>query len=151
MSAFFSARGCVLVVGGAPGAGFYRVQGLRSGSGKTPVLISGIQYTDTDVILPVTTLESFKVLYSFGEGFGNFAVTGTLLLGPSGKTPDCIKDLTSWFKNRRTANNDSPVNVSAPGGVAYKVFFNGLGISGADPAYHTLTFSLQGVIAEPSS
>jgi len=128
----------------------YKVDGMPTGQDTNPILISGVSIQDDDITLPVITLESTRVLYTFGANFGEVMVNGLILLGNStGGGGESFSKVVEFFKSKRVSSSKSSVNVSGPKGTSWKVFLTGLMIRESDPQFNIQPFSLMGKIAEP--
>lgn len=136
---------------GSNSLGIYKVDGLDTGQGTNPILISGVSVQDDDITLPVITLESTRVLYTFGANFGEVMINGLILLGAAGKEGqgESFSKVVKFFKEKRVSSSKSSVNVSGPAGISWKVFLTGLMIRESDPQFNIQPFSLMGKIAEP--
>lgn len=149
MSNFFPARGCVYAIGGAQ-RGFYRFGDL-SGSAQSPILITGSNLSVVDSYQPVATIQDFKVIYSFGSGFGGATVTGEVLLGEAGSGGgDGFSKVVSFFKGNRLSVKRTPVPLSLPGGESYMIYIVGLQVWQPDPEFHVQPFAFSGIVAEPN-
>ncbi len=150
MTNYLCARGSV--VNGLPknSAGVYSVDGLESKKGQYPLLITGISYDKKDMILPVTCLNGVKVLYSFGEGFGQVVVRGQILLGPQagGGSTSHLQGLIDWFQSKRVSKSRTPVKLSILRSGAVRAYLNSLQIAEADPQFHIQQFAMGGVLVE---
>jgi hypothetical protein len=147
---FLSARGCIfLVPATGSGKGFYSLQPSIASSADSPVFIQGVTLNDNDLIAPVKTLDNMKVIYTFGQDFGNVTIQGEILLGPDSSKAGGVAALVEWFTTNRVSKSKSAVSVSLPGRVAYKFYPYGLGIGAVDPEHHIQAFAITGVIAEP--
>lgn len=138
---------------GAGGAnGFYRVTGLNTDANTNPILITGVDVRDLDIVMPVVTLENSKILYTFGSNFGELTVNGSILMGKGGGNVMSLSlnTVIQFFqKNRSSQPNSKAVTVTGPG-KAWNVFFTGLIILNADPQFNIQPFSLVGNVAEPN-
>jgi hypothetical protein len=153
-SFFVPGKGCVYSPSGASGGGWYKLDGLAAGgaggAGGGPVLILGAQLTDADLVNPVTALGNIKILYVFGQKFGEVQILGSVLCGPSGSNGGAFGQVTSFFEAHRVSNSESPVNLSIPGGKSYKIYVTGLGLAQPDAELHIQPFMIYGLIANPS-
>ena len=149
MSNFFPARGCVYTVGGG-GGGFYKFGGL-AGSAKSPILLTGTNLSVVDSYQPVATVQDFKVLYTFGSGFGSAAVSGEVLLGEAGGGGGGgFGTVVSFFNGNRLSAKKSPVPLSIQGGGSFNIYVVGLQVGQPDPEYNVQPFSFNGIVAEPN-
>jgi len=147
MTRLLSSRGCVYCVsrGGGGGGGAYAIAGLATG-GCPPILITGVQMRDQDLVAPVTTLRQTKVLYVFGQAFGSVSVLGTALLGPTGLGQ--MERVVSFVRQSRVSNSMGPVNVSFPGGTV-AAYLVGMTLMPADAEFGIQPFSLECTTASP--
>lgn len=145
---FQAAKGCVYVPTNEGGGGAYSLSGLSRGGNNSPILILGASLTDIDVVLPVTTLNKLKILYTFGEGFGNVSVNGIILLG-SGGGGSSLSSVTSWFSGKRVSSGQSTADLSFPGG-AYRLYVTGFGLGDPDPQFNIQPFMIYGLVASPA-
>jgi hypothetical protein len=112
------------------------------------VLISGVQTNEQDLILPVVTLDNFRILYTFGEDFGGFNIVGVALLGSAGGPGEALGDVVAWFAENRVTRKKEAISVSLGGGGSYQVFVSGLSIAEADTEFHIQPFIITGRIAK---
>jgi hypothetical protein len=150
-NSYFGARGCVYVVPGqgSGNAGLYKIDGFPAADPDAPVLLQSVEITDNDIVMPVATMNNFKVVYTFGQDFGNLVIGGEILLGPTGDLAGGLKNLINWFNVNRVSVLLAPVSVSLPGGAAYKAYVQGLQIGRVDPELCTVPFGISAIIAEP--
>jgi hypothetical protein len=149
---YLASRGCVFVVpspGQGGGVGLYAIKGFPQSSAQAPILIQGVEINDTDIVMPVATLNNFKVLYSFGQDIGNAAIFGEVLLGPGGSSAQGLTSVLSWFQSNRVSKSSQPVSLSTPGNNTYKVYITGLFIGRADAELNIQPFAVSGIIAQP--
>ena len=144
---FASSRGCVYAPNSRGGQGSYAVEGLDRGSAESPILILGADLKDSDIVLPVSTLNGIKIIYTFGEAWGDATILGLALLGSGDSS---LKRLTSWFKGKRSSAGESAqtVNLSTPGG-PYKLYIHAFGLAQPDEKFNTQPFMIYGKIANP--
>lgn len=150
MNNYLCARGSV--INGLPknGAGIYAVSGLESKKGQYPLLITGISFDKQDLLLPVACLNNVKVLYSFGEGFGQVVIRGQILLGPQagGGSTSHVQGLIDWFQSKRVSKSRTPVKLSVLRSGAVRAYLNSLQIAEADSQFHIQQFAMGGVLVE---
>lgn len=152
MNSIFPARGCIYAhnTGGGGGTGFYALNPPIGGSASSPILLLGAALNDDDIVLPKSTLDNLKILYSFGQGFGQVQINGMALLGSvtdgAGKG---FADAVNYFQKHRVSSSKKPIQLSLPGKVAYSVSLTGLAVGQTDPQFHTQQFMFGGVIAGP--
>jgi hypothetical protein len=149
---FISSRGCVYVVKGPRGAGNvngYKLSGFPTGS-KYPIILTNASVTDSDLILPAATLNNHKIIYTFGEDFGNIQINGAVFLGPVGEATEGLSPVISYFqKNGVARNSGKPVSLSMPGRGKFKMYLQTLQIMQANAQLNMHEFMLTGVKAEP--
>lgn len=154
MSFFVPGKGCVYSPTGGSGGGWYKLDGLEGGggggAGSGPVLLLGAQLTDSDLVYPVTALGNVKILYTFGQRFGDAQITGAVLCGPAGTGGGKFGKVISFFESKRVSVSQTPVNLSVPGGKSYRIYLTGLGLAEPDPELHVQPFVLYGLVAQPS-
>jgi len=136
-------------VSGKKGEAFYKVEGLATGQKENPILITGVTSRDKDIVMPVTTLENTKVLYTFGADFGEVTVTGVILLGSANNKSDSLGKLVNFFQEKRVSKSSKSVKVTGPAGVSWAVFLTSLTIGDVDPTFNIQTFALTGSVAQP--
>jgi len=146
-------RGCVYQFtpsgsAGGGGSSIIKVSPPISSYGSSPVLLVGVQTSEQDLVLPVVTLDNFKLLYTFGEDFGAFNIIGTALLGSVGGNGDALGKVIKWFSANRVTRKKNPIQVSMGGGGSYKVYVTGLNIAEADAEYHIQPFVINCIIAK---
>ena len=154
MASFEFARGCVYRFdqsgsgGGGSGSSIIKMSPAITSDAESPVLTTGVQINDQDLVLPVVTLDGARILYSFGPAFGSFNIIGTALLGAVGGQGSALGKVSDWFKSNRVSSLEGPISVSLGGGGAYKVFVTGLSVAEADTEFHIQPYVIMGNIAE---
>lgn len=152
MSEFLTGAGCVVKVRGKSGSAF-RIDGWSDVIKKVKsglITINSIDPTETDIAVPVVATDNFRILYRFGENFGNLRVSGTIYLGAPSKgkgSSSVMETIQKAFKDLRLSSKKDPVKVSISDGYTCKAYFTGLAIGGADPMFHRMTYNLTGLIA----
>lgn len=137
------------VQGQAGDRGFFDIEGLKPKKGDgDAVLINSVSPNESDVVLPVITLENTRILYSFGANFGDVTISGMILLGKAGSPGTSLSQVIDFFKQKRVSSNKEAVKVTGPG-TNWKVFLTGLTVSDADPVINSQTFAFTGKIAAP--
>lgn len=87
------------------------------GKNDEPIYITDLMLHDTDITGKLPCLNDTRILYSFGKGFGGFAVSGEVLIGntevnsPSGD----LKTITDFFEEHRVANSKKPLTIPISG------------------------------------
>lgn len=117
----------------------------------TPILILGIEITQTDIVSAVSCLGNVKVFYTFGQAFGNVVIRGEMLLGPLGSVQsDGVRLLNDYFQAQRVSNLKK-ATIFSVSKTAYKMYMTGLMIGNIDVEFHILPFVIAGVLIDPSN
>ena len=149
MTSIFPSRGCVFAFKqGGSSAGFFALNPSISSPTTSPVLILGASLEDPDVLVPRSTLDGFRIVYSFGPGFGSVNILGVALLGNENGGGKGFASVMQWFQQNRASAKKKPVQLSLPGKVSYNVLISGLAVGQTDPRFNTQQFMLGGIIAE---
>ena len=143
------ARGCVFNVE-ADSSGWYKLDGL-TGDQDYPILITGAQTADRDLVLPVTALGNLKLLYTLGSRFGDVQVRGAVLAGPAITNGSVVGDVIDWFDTSRVSKSGTTVNLSVPGNKGYKMYVTGLGLADPDAEFHVQPFIVYGLLASAAT
>jgi hypothetical protein len=117
-----------------------------------PVLFTGVAINHRDVYSQMLCLNNIKVIYSFGQNFGDVTITGEILLGNFGektKAQDTVKAVADFFWKNRVSNSLAPVTVSAVAG-QYLVYLVGMDFGDIIPEFHIVPFVLHGVLLDIS-
>jgi hypothetical protein len=149
MANFLSSRGCIYKYTPADGAGkgFYDLQQLRAN--VPDCLLVGVDLNDVDIVSPVATLDGKRILYTFGQGFGDVRISGELLLGPAGSQGAAnIGKLVKWFNAARVSQLKRGISLSV-GSSGYKVYVQQMSIAQMDPELHVQPFGIVAMIADP--
>ncbi len=149
---FLSTRGCVYVVKAPSGGGNVNGYALSGFPKNTtyPILLTNAAVTNSDLFLPAATLNNHKVIYTFGEDFGNVVVNGAVFLGPVGSSTEGLGPVIEYFqKNGISRNGGKPVSLSMPGKQKFKMYLHTLQIAQADPRLNMHEFVFTGIQAEP--
>lgn len=123
-----------------------------SSNAVPPVLLTGMEFNQIDIISEVPCLNNVKVFYTFGQNFGQIRITGEVLLGPLGNTQQHnlgFKLLHDFFNQFRVSNYRLPISVSVAN-ESFFVYLKGLGIGQIDPVYHILPFVMFGTLLDIS-
>lgn len=140
---FFPARGCVYHVEGDDNS-LYRLEGLRTGgSGSSVILLTGLDLEVRDIVMSVNTTAGFKVMYVFGEDFGNVRVSGEILLGSEINSGHKVDLVRLWFDKNRVSVKKAPVNFSI-GSSAFSVYLHGMLLGSPDTQFQIQPFAFSG-------
>lgn len=134
----FAASNCVYIVQRSAVGNGYRLGSLQS---APPLVIQGGNFQDTDIVLPISTLDKRRFLYSFGKNFDGGSLQGIALLGLSGSI-----GLAQMVDSMRTSSGNGAVTFSTPLG-GYRVFVTGFGMAQPDPEFNLQPFSVMFRIA----
>jgi len=94
----------------------------------------------------VTTINAdFKVLYVFGEAFGNASIQGEVLLGKTDASEDRLAELIGWFNKNRVSVLKRPVSLSVKN-EGYSLYVHGLVIGDTDPELNIQRFAINGLV-----
>ena len=152
MASFNFTRGCVYKVDqngerGGSGSNMVQLEPSIQSDDDSPVILTGVQLNDQDLVLPVVTLDGFRIMYTFGEDFGSLNIVGMALLGAAGSNGTAIKNVQNWFTANRVSRKEDTISVSLGGGGSYEVYVTGLTIAEADTNFHIQPFVIVGRIA----
>jgi hypothetical protein len=147
---FLQSKGCLYIVKRGDSRGYSLKPELSSGNDEYPILLRNAALSDSDVVLPVSTLDKKKILYTFGRAFGDVMIAGTVFLGPAGNPQDGLSKVIEYMEKHGVGRADKPAPVmfSMPGTKGYKIYLVGLKIMEADPELNLHNFQLVGVIAD---
>lgn len=150
MIAMSLARGCVYTyrTAGNNTTGFFALSPGLTGAEGSPVLISGINIDDSDILSPMPTLSNFRVLYSLGPGFGNVRVNLNVLLGSNASGRGAgYRAVSDYFSANRVSATNAPIKAAMPGGSGLKFYLQSINTGDPDPVFNTMPVSLGGVLA----
>ena len=115
---------------------------------KSPILITGIEFNQSDIVSQMPCLNNFKVFYSFGQNFGQVVITGEVLLGPLGDVNvDGVNRVVDFFWKYRVSERHLPIAVSVAWN-AYFVYLTGMRIGQIDPQFHVMPFVMIGTLLD---
>ena len=120
----------------------------RIGATTSPILLTSIEFNQTDITSQIPCLDNAKVFYSFGQNFGQVAITGEVLLGPLGDINyDGVNRLLSFFWKYRVSVHNQPISVSVANN-PYFVYLTGLKIGQVNADFHILPFAMFGTLLD---
>lgn len=143
------AKGCVHYVRRDNSENFYAINPPLKGSEKSPIIIDGAETVNKDSVFAVSTLDDKQFLYTFGKDFGDYVISGRILLGESTNGSEGMRPLVTWFKTNRLTNRTRPIYLAEPGGKAVAVAITQLAIGRPDPQFNIQVFSIRGLLIEP--
>ena len=146
---FYPHAGCVYATKDTGTPGVISIPGLPTASGGTAILLRSFDMGDKDMVAPVATLDRKKILYTFGEDFGDFSASVWVLLG-GGTDSTPLSKVIRWFKEQRVSKQNATLKISA-GNQAYNCALTGMRVSEAMPDFNIQPVQLSGVIIDPSS
>ena len=156
--AILCARGTTIITQLGEGSrhqpGYYAIEEwVRSTTAPAaPVLFTGVQIGHRDVTGRVLCMDNIKVLYSFGQNYGDVMITGEILLGNYGdllNSQTAVKQFADFFWTNRVSNLLYPVTVSAVN-EKYLVYLEGMDFADIDPQFNILPFVLHGTLLDIS-
>lgn len=143
---YFPSRGCVYKIdtGGSSSQGFIELSPPLRGSTASPIVLESASVTQKDLVVPKPTLGDKKVIYSFGEDFGDVQIRGAILLGEVGKSMSGFAPVAGYFEANKTSKKKNPIEVSI-GKKAYKFYLTTLAVGELDAQFNIQRFILAGV------
>lgn len=115
---------------------------------RSPVLIMNISIGQSDITSQVPCLDNFKVIYVFGQNFGNVGINGIVLLGRDGDLQrDGVEQIRDFFNRNRVSKKLDPIRISVSNN-GYLVYLTGLQIGAIDPHFHILPFAMSGILLD---
>lgn len=144
-----------LVSGAAKAVGCYAIEELNGFQSQeqavAPILIMGVETTQNDATGQMSCLNNTKIMYTFGQAFGNVGISGEILLGPMGgmaiKDKGGVHRLLDFFWKYRVSNHHQPITV-AINGEAFYTYLTGLRLGKIDQELHILPFVLVGTLLD---
>lgn len=120
---------------------------------QSGIIIQDVQPKYGDISVPVAGVDDVRVLYTFGQQFGQISVKGLILMGSTDKkSEDYASELLQKFNKVRLSSDPIPYTVSGPGlGTNTRVYWTGLSFPSSDADKNTMTFILTGLIAPISN
>lgn len=135
---------------GTPGNAKAADPSAVASSNAFPILISGIATTQNDIVSQVSCLENVKILYTFGQNFGQLIIRGEVLMGPAGEIKkQAVQQLEDYFWKYRVSTRGLPVMVSIADNAFY-AYLVGMEIHDVMTDFHILPFVLYGVLLDLS-
>lgn len=146
-NSFLCAKGTVIRRGTASSR--YMLDGLSSNN-ATPVIIDGVSTNESDLVMPIVLLGGQKILYSFGEDFGNVTVSGRVFLGPSSDgMQEAAKPIIEWYVAKRISKSKNYVKVSTLGSSrALAMYVVGLQLAVPDNVFNIQPFVVSGILVD---
>lgn len=143
------AKGCVHFVRRDSTAGFYSLRPPLAGTEEAPIILDGAEYTTRDNLFAVSTLDKSQFVYTFGKDFGDYVISGRVLLGKSDSGKTGLTPLISWFEANRVSNNSQLVALQYPSAQSVNLIVNALSIGRPDPEFNIQMFAIRGILVEP--
>jgi hypothetical protein len=147
MKDFLACRGTVFIVKTAGGSErSFKLRPGLVGTDESPILLQHLNLTTRAVDLPVNTLDGFRILYVFGEAWGEISIGGMALLGAGG-AGDALAKVVDLYNNYGVGKgSDKTMQASLPGGKSCSFYLTGLMIGEPDPELQYFTFAYSGKI-----
>ena len=130
--------------------GAANIAAAKNAAAMVPVLFTGCQISQQDVVGRTLCMENIKILYSFGRNFGDVAITGEILLGnfdDASKAQTTVKNFCDFFWTYRVSNYLKPVTVALLK-ETFLVYLEGLSIGTIDPQTHIMPFMMHGTLLD---
>lgn len=145
-STYFPSRGCIYKVdsGGGGSSAFISLNPALTGSGNSPIILDSASITQKDLVVPKPTLGDMKIMYSFGEDFGDVQVRGTILLGEVGQSSSGFSPVSSYFESNKASKKKAPISVSV-GQKAFNFYLSTLVVGEIDAQFNIQRFILAGI------
>ncbi len=119
---------------------------------QVPILLTGVEFTQSDITSEIPCLNNVKVFYTFGQNFGQVQITGEVLLGPVGEVDVRqigFRLIRDFFYKYRVSRYQLPVAVSVAS-ESHFVYLKGLRVGTIDPNFHIMPFVLFGTLLDLS-
>jgi hypothetical protein len=110
------------------------------------VLITGMLMERSGLVAPVEGVDSTRVLYVFGEKFGEVRITVTIFPGGDKYESREPKHMLNNWEQNSVLKKDTPINISWAG-VEMKVYLTNVHLEAHDPETGAITAVLNAVIA----
>jgi hypothetical protein len=140
---FTASRGCVYCVRRG-GSSAFAIGGLAIG-GCPPILVTSINPTKADLVLPSTSMAKKKRLFVFGEAMSPVQISGVCMLGPLAQG-DSLRRVNEFFEANRVSKSMRAVNLSSPAGGA-RAYLTDFSVGAVDPEFNLVPFSISGTLA----
>lgn len=115
---------------------------------SAPILLTGVDIQQNDVVSRMPCLNNIKVFYSFGQNFGDISVSGEAFLGSLGNLNlEGYNLLVRFFRTYRVSNYLLPINISVAKN-PYQFYLTGMKIGQIDPDMHILPFVFIGTLLD---
>ena len=117
-----------------------------------PILLLQVQIAQSDLVSAVACLDNFKVLYTFGQNFGQVQIGGEVLLGSIGTAGEAraAQRLRDFFAKYRISVWKQPIKLSTLG-TSYLVYLTGMQLGAVDTNFNVLPFVLTGMLIDPQN
>lgn len=130
--------------------GIYNVRELSDdldGEGFV-VLIRAVDLQQSDIISQMAGLNNFKVVYTFGQAFGQTSIFCELLLGRNSELKkEAVTFLENFFNTYRVSVFQRPISVSVADQAKF-VYLTGLSVGRVEEEFNVLPFILTGTVLD---
>ena len=124
--------------------------GLSDSESETVVILTGYQLREQEILGKTACLNDYRVMYSFGKGFGDITINGEALLGAPEQSDSFEAKLKKFYEaNRVSQKTDGAVKFSTgQAGETFEFFLVGMSVNGYQPEVEILPFSFTGVLSK---
>ena len=129
--------------------GIFNNSGSKASSGKCThdiVLVTDVSITKSAVAAPVVGVDKTRVLYTFGEDFGQARIGAIVLTGGRKYKKKEPKGLMSKWKSKSIVKSKKPVSLSWAG-ISCKVYITDIKVESYDATRDILQVSMDALIA----
>lgn len=114
--------------------------------GKSVVLVQSVSVQKDGITIPVIGVDGQRVLYTFGENFGQMNLTAIVI--PGGKEYDKKepKGIMDAFDSKSVIGSTKPVNLKWAG-IEVKVFITSIRVTTDDPTTGIITVVMTATVA----
>jgi len=136
--------------GGAGGAAAGAAAGLVDSESETVVILTGYQLREQEILGKTACLNDYRVMYSFGKGFGDITISGEALLGAPEQSDSFEAKLKTFYETNRVSQKvDGAVKFSTgQAAETFEFFLVGMSVNGYQPEVEILPFSFTGVLSK---
>lgn len=110
------------------------------------ILVQSVQVAKSAVVTPVVGVDKKRILYTFGENFGNIVIKAIILTGGSHYNGAEPKGIIDAWDNISLTNSETPCNMKWAG-TEYKVYISGIIITTVDTELGILGVDIPAIIA----
>lgn len=124
--------------------------GLADSEAETVVILTGYQLREQEILGKTACLNDYRVMYSFGKGFGDITINGEALLGAPEQSDSFEAKLKTFYETNRVSQKpDGALKFSTgEAGETFEFFLVGMSVNGYQPEVEILPFSFTGVLSK---